>query len=157
GTAGPGGTFGRIYARTELNDSDQVLFKAQVDVGGGVLVDKLIRWTPPSTYTVIVSVGDSVGAPPQNVANIGSYADINASGQVVFQADLDPDGNFPQGYYFYDGSTITQIFFDPNAGDPSMDNFLASEMVMLNDAGTVAYTTGAFKPESTEEGSELDE
>ncbi|HEY6929205.1 MAG TPA: kelch repeat-containing protein, partial [Thermoanaerobaculia bacterium] len=78
-------------------------------------------------------------------------------GNVVFQADLVVDGSVPQGYYFFDGSTITQILFDPNAGDPTAANFLASEMIMLNDAGTVAYTTGAFEPEAVEEGSELDE
>ncbi|HEY6929626.1 MAG TPA: hypothetical protein VJA66_08115, partial [Thermoanaerobaculia bacterium] len=143
GGAGPGGLFGRIYARTELNDTDQVLFKAQV---GGV--DKLIRWTPPSTFVVIASVGDTVAG--ETFFALGSFGDINASGNVVFQADLVVDGSVPQGYYFWDG-TVTPIFVEPTAGG------LAQEMVMLNVANTVAYTTGAFDQEGTEDRAELDE
>jgi putative Ig domain-containing protein/PKD domain-containing protein/galactose oxidase-like protein len=143
GGAGPGGVFGRIYSRTELNDSDQVLFRAQV---GGV--EKLIRWTPPSTYTVIASVGDTVAG--QTFAALGFFGDINASGNVVFQADLVVDGSIPQGYYYWDG-TVTPIFVEPTAGG------LAQEMVMLNTANTVAYTVGAGDQEEVEGRAELDE
>lgn len=144
GGAGPGGAFGRIYARTELNDADQVLFKAQV---GGV--DKLIRWTPPSTFAVIATVGDTVNG--ETFVNLGSFGDINNSGHVVFQADLQVDGNIPQGYYFWDGSTVTEIFVEPTAGG------LAQEMISLNDLDVAAFTVGAFDQEAPEEGSELDE
>jgi hypothetical protein len=148
GGAGPGGVFGRIYARTALNNSDQVLFKAQVNVGG-VFVDKLIRWTPPSTYAVIATVNDVVAG--ETFAALGSFGDINSSGHVVFQADLVVDGAVPQGYYFWDGATVTPIFVEPTAGG------LAQEMVQLNDADTVAYTTGAGTQEGPEDQAELDE
>ncbi|MEO8430695.1 MAG: choice-of-anchor tandem repeat NxxGxxAF-containing protein [Acidobacteriota bacterium] len=153
GGAGPGGAFGRIFPRTELNASDQVLFVAAV---GGV--NKMIRWTPPSTFTVVASVGDDIGtrsggaASGVTITNLGFYGDINGPGNVAFQATTSTG---PNAYYFWDGTTglITEIARE-GATFPAT---LASEMLTLNDSNVAAFTAGADTPESTEESSELDE
>ncbi|MEO8430696.1 MAG: hypothetical protein ABI592_04235 [Acidobacteriota bacterium] len=152
GGAGPGGTFGRIFSRTTLNASDQVLFLAAV---GGV--NKMIRWTPPSTFVVVASVGDDIGvrsggaATGTLIANLGFYGDINAPGNAVFQAAL---SSGPNAYYFWDGATglITEV-----AREGAFPATLASEMITLNDSNVAAFTTGADTPEDTELSSELDE
>ena len=152
GTAGPGGIFGRIYPRTELNASDQVLFKAQA---GGV--DKLIRWTAPATFAVVASVGDDIGTrsggPPSGttITALGFYGDINAPGNVVFQATLSVG---PKAYFFWNGTTglITEI-----VREGTVPANLAGEMVTINDSDVVAFTSGAGPQESVEEAAELTE
>src|SRR5262249_5066019 len=71
------GPAGSIRPRVSINDSDQVVYRATT---GGV--DHLFRFTPPSTNTIIVSVGDAVGGSPINA--IAPYSDINNGGHVVF-------------------------------------------------------------------------
>ncbi len=153
GAPGPGGAFGRVYPRTEVNAADQVLFKAQV---GGV--DKLIRWTAPSTFAVVASVGDDIGTRSGGAASgttltaLGFYGDINGPGNVVFQGTL---SSGPKAYFFWDGATglLTEI---AREGGAILAN-LASEMVTINDLNVVAFTSGAGLPEQPEEPSELDE
>nr|MDQ6894577.1 hypothetical protein [Acidobacteriota bacterium] len=152
GGAGPGGVFGRIYSRTELNASDQVLFKAQV---GGV--DKLIRWTAPSTFNVVASVGDDIGtrsggaASGTTITALGFYGDINATGNAVFQATL---SSGPRAYFFWNAATgfITEI-----AREGVLLASFAEEMVTLNDLNVVAFTSGAGAQEGVEDAAELDE
>ncbi len=153
GAAGPGGAFGRVYPRTEVNAADQVLFKAQV---GGV--DKLVRWTGPSTFNAVASVGDDIGTRSGGAASgttltaLGFYGDINGPGNVVFQATL---SSGPKAYFFWDGVTglLTEI---AREGGALLANF-ASEMVTINDLNVVAFTSGAGPQEQPEEPSELDE
>jgi hypothetical protein len=152
GTAGPGGIFGRIYPRTELNASDQVLFKAQA---GGV--DKLIRWTAPSTFAVVASVGDDIGtrsggaASGTTITALGFYGDINAPGNAVFQATLSVG---PKAYFFWNGTTglITEI-----VREGTVPANLAGEMVTINDSNVVAFTSGAGPQEGVEDAAELTE
>jgi hypothetical protein len=152
GNAGPGGAFGRVYPRTSLNASDQVIFKAQV---GGV--DEMIRWTPPSTFATVASVGDDIGtrsggaASGTTITALGFYADINNPGNVVFQATLSVG---PNAYYFWQGGSglITEI-----SREGTLPANFASEMITLNDSDVVAFTSGAGAPESAEQGAELTE
>lgn len=151
GGAGPGGTFGRIYPRTTLNSADRVLFKASV---GGV--DKMLRWTGPATYATVASVGDDVGlrsggaASGDVISDLGYFGDINASGNVVFQATIN---DAAAAYYFWDGTTglITEIARE-GATFPS---HFASEMVTINDSNVVAFTSGAGPQETVEQAAEL--
>jgi hypothetical protein len=145
GTAGPGGAFGRVYPRTSLNASDQVVFKAQV-----AGVDRMIRWTSPSTFAVVASVGDDIGtrsggaASGTTITALGFYADINASGNVVFQATLSVG---QKAYFFWGGSNglITEV-----VREGTVPANLVSEMVTINDSNVVAFTSGASLPESAE-------
>src|SRR5262249_47016733 len=92
GSAGPGGTFGTIYPRININDSGQAVFGAAV--GTGAAVKKLLRWTPPAAFAVIATVGDDIGTRSGGatsgvtITDIGYFADINNGGNVVFQATL---------------------------------------------------------------------
>jgi hypothetical protein len=136
---GPAGTIG---PRVSINDADQVVYRATT---GGV--DHLFRFTPPSTNTIIVSVGDNVGGSP--IDAIAPYSDINASGHVVFGGLT--TGGSQDAYYFWNGTTVTRIF-------AATESSLSSEMVTINDADQVAYVTqmssGPEDPNGSAEGHE---
>ena len=85
------------------------------------------------------------------ITALGFYADINGPGNVVFQATLSVG---PNAYFFWQGSTglITEI-----AREGVLPAQFASEMITLNDADVVAFTSGAGAPESAEQGAELTE
>jgi len=117
---------GSIGPRVSINDADQVVYRATT---GGV--DHLFRFTPPSTNTIIVSVGDTIGGSPINT--IAPYSDINSAGHVVYGGTT--NGGADDAYYFWNGTASTRIF---NATESS----LASEMLTINDADQVAYVTG---------------
>ena len=117
---------GSIGPRVSINNSDQVVYRA---VTGGV--ERLFRFTPPSTITTIVSVGDVVGG--SAIDEIYAFTDINNSGNVVF-AGL-TGGGADDAYYFWNGSTVTRIV-------TANESSLASEMISINDADQVAYVTG---------------
>jgi hypothetical protein len=141
----------------------------------------MIRWTPPSTYAVVASVGDNIGlrsggvATGETISALGFYGDLNAPGNAVFQATL---SSGPRAFYFWDAATgvITEIARDDgavaNVASPQRKRSLAvsspaaafivasnlsSEMVTLNDSNVAAFTSGADVPENPEESSELDE
>ncbi|HEX4439517.1 MAG TPA: putative Ig domain-containing protein [Thermoanaerobaculia bacterium] len=120
---GPAGTIG---PRVSINDADQVVYRATT---GGV--DHLFRFTPPSTNTIIVSVGDSVGGSP--IDSIAPYSDINAGGHVVYGGTT--TGGAQDAYYFWNGTASTRIV-------AATASSLASEMLTINDADQVAYVTG---------------
>ena len=105
-------------------------------------MDRIFRFTPPSTFTTIASVGDTVNG--KVIVGLGAYTDINASGNVVFQATTNAPGD---AFYYYDG-TVTEVATGPTGT-------LAAEMITVNDANQVAYVTGSHAPpEGPEEGSE---
>src|SRR5262249_44835116 len=83
-----------LAPRVNLNDSDQVVYRATV---GGI--DPLFRFTPPSTTTTIVSVGDVVNG--KTISSIGAWSDINTGGNVVYGAFYNGDLN--SAFYFWDG------------------------------------------------------
>jgi len=130
-----------IAPRVNLNDSDQVVYRATV---GGI--DHLFRFTPPSTTTTIVSVGDVVNG--KTISSIGAWSDINTGGNVVYGAFYNGDNN--SAFYFWDGTNhevASGGTFDP----PS----LSSEMITLNNANQVAYVTGTTSgPDETDGASE---
>jgi PKD repeat protein len=130
-----------IRPRVVINDSDQVSFQA---TSGGV--DRIFRFTPPSTLATVASVGDIING--EKIQDFGPFTDINNLGNIVFEADLVPNSNAPQGYYFWDG-TVTEILLVPNG------NSLASEMITVNDSDLVAYVTGNQPPEGTDDASEM--
>jgi hypothetical protein len=156
GTPGPGGTFDVIHSRTTLNNCDQVVFKASIVDS----VDKVIRWTPPSTYAVVASVNDDLGlrsgggASGVTIVSLGDFFDINNLGNVVFQAIVNVAGINRQSYLFWDGTTG---FLSEIVREPTLPVNFASEMITLNDCNTVAFTSGALANEAPGEGSELDE
>jgi len=117
---------GGIGPRASINDNDQVVYRA--NLGGG---DALFRFTPPSTNTQIVQVGDVVGG--SAIDAIYPYSQINNSGHVVFGGLT--GGGTQDAYYFWDGSTVTRIVTGAQGS-------LASEMVTINNADQVAYVTG---------------
>ena len=156
GGAGPGGVFGTIFPRININDSDQMLFVA--DVGG---VKKLLRWTPPSTFDVVATIGDDIGtrsggsASGVTILDIGYYADINNPGNVVFQATLE-GGPDTLGYFFWDTTTgllttvVTGGDYASSCGTNSGGFFgLASEVITLADNDVAAFINGSCRPEET--------
>ena len=127
----PAGTIG---PRVSINDSDQVVYRQTV---GGV--DRLIRFTPPSTNTTIVSVGNVVGG--SAIDAIQAYTDINNAGHVVFTGLT--TGGSEDAYYFWNGTTSTRIV-------TATESSLSSEMITVNNADQVAYVTGMSSgPEDT--------
>ena len=170
---GPGGFyFGTIHARTALNDSDSVLFLADLNSGSARTPVRerqrpspspavgfgtnLIRWTPPATYDVLATEGDDIGlleggaATGETIDTIGYFGDINNPGNVVFQAALSSGVN---ALFFWDHATG---FVSEIAREGNLPAQLSPEMVTLNDSNVVAFTSGNDDPESIDEGSELD-
>ncbi|HYX19692.1 MAG TPA: Ig domain-containing protein, partial [Thermoanaerobaculia bacterium] len=133
----PAGTIG---PRTSINNNDQVVYRATT---GGV--DHLFRFTPPSTITTIVSVGDTFAG--SAIQTIDAFSDINNSGNVVFKV-ITAAG---EGYGYWDGAVTPVISAQP-------DTSLASEMITIDDANQVAYVTGISSgPDNTDGGAEMHE
>jgi hypothetical protein len=131
---------GSIGPRTSLNNNDQVVYRATT---GGV--DHLFRFTPPSTITTIVSVGDTFAG--SAIQTIDAFSDINNSGNVVFKV-ITAAG---EGYGYYDGAVTPIISAQPATS-------LASEMLSITDANQVAYVTGMSSgPDNTDGGAEMHE
>jgi hypothetical protein len=137
---------GSIGPRTSINDSDQVTYRATT---GGV--DHIFRFTPPSTITTIASVGDVVNG--HTISSLGAYSDINSSGHIVFGGEI--TGGTLSAFYFWNGTTVTELATGPvTAGTPPLDS-LASEMITVNDSDAVAYVTGtASRPDEADGGAE---
>ena len=117
-----------IGPRVSINDSDQVVYRAMT---GGV--ERLFRFTPPSTTVTIVSVGDVVNG--NAISSIQPFTDINNSGNVVYGALYNGDNN--SAFYFWDGTNHEVL-----AGggiDPNSDT---SELISINNANQVGYVTG---------------
>ena len=134
-------TAGLIGPRVAINNSDQLVYRA--NTGG---VDRLFRFTPPSTTVTIASVGDVVNG--QTLTSIGAFADINNSGNVVFQAKS--ASGTQDGFYYWDGA-VTEVTTGPS-------DTLASEMITVNDSNLVAYVTGTTgSPDETDGGAEQHE
>jgi hypothetical protein len=128
---------GAIGPRASINNNDQVVYRATT---GGV--DRLFRFTPPSTNTTIVSVGDVVGG--SAISSLGAFSDINSAGHVVFGGTT----GALDAYYFWDGTTVTRITTGPS-------QTLSSEMLSLTDTDQVAYVTGMTSgPDETDGASE---
>ncbi len=132
-----GGAVTAIGPRVSINTADQVAYRA---TSGGV--DRLFRFTPPATTVTIASVGDVING--HTISSLGAYTDINAGGNVVFQAGVDAGAS--DAFYFWDGAS-TQVITGPF-------NSLAAEMITVNDSNLVAYVTGSGAPEGVDEGSE---
>jgi hypothetical protein len=130
-----------IAPRVNINDSDQVVYRATV---GGV--DHLFRFTPPATTVTIVSVGDVVNG--KTISSIQAWTDINNTGNVVYGALYNGDNN--TAFYFWDG-TNHEVASGGTADPPS----LAGEMISINNANQVAYVTGTTSgPDETDGASE---
>jgi hypothetical protein len=137
---------GSIGPRVSINDSDQVTYRATV---GGVT--SIFRFTPPSTIDTIASVGDVVNG--HTISSLGAFSDINGSGHVVFGGEI--TGGTLSAFYFWNGTTVTEIATGPaTAGTPPLDS-LASEMITVNDSDVAAYVTGTNRhPDEIDGGAE---
>lgn len=130
-----------IGPRVNINDSDQVVYRATV---GGT--DHLFRFTPPATTATIVSVGDVVNG--KTISSIGAFSDINNTGNVVYGAFYNGDNN--SAFYFWDGTN-----HEVASGGTTDPPALSSEMITINNANQVAYVTGTTSgPDETDGASE---
>ena len=141
GPAPGGGTFAGLGSHSAAQiDDDSVVFRA--DVSGGTTTSGLYRWDA-GVVTPLVVAGDAVATPGGGTfADIRAWLDANASGTVVFAADILRAGNpaWPALFVLKAGA-LTEILYlgDPVPGSPGR-HFSNAWDVAINASGQVAFT-----------------
>jgi len=149
GGEAPGGVYTDIGGSVH-NDRNQVLFKAEVDAVGKLLLFEahdpvIIAFSAPESGLNVISeiatVGQSVGA-DASIAEITNSFALNLAGQVAFTAELGGvpgvAGEDPIGIYFWSGDVLLEV---TRSGDSLGDlTFVGTgSPVALNDFGSIFF------------------
>jgi hypothetical protein len=146
GNAGPGANYDQV-AHAEINDTDQVVFKASLGGDGNATTeddgtDSLLLFTPGSGTQIIAQSG---GAVPGGGTYEGftAFLDINNLGDVAFMAGLNGtqagvDDGEPAGIFFWDrvSNTVCQV---QRLGAGFFGFF--AEVITTNNAKSVLFGT----------------
>jgi len=143
-----------------LNDNDQVLYKVSDLLGrcSQPSDEALVRFTPPSTKTVIAATGYNPGMGGPTIQGFGRKFAMNNQGHVAFMAGMDGGtGGGPQEcngvpedemIFFWNGSSLTPIARTTSIPDStgripeslgSFDFEWFANFVHLNDNDTVVF------------------
>lgn len=146
GNAGPGANYDQV-AHAEINDTDQIVFKASLGGDGSALTeddgrDSLLLFTPGSGTQIITQ--SLIAAPGGGTfEGFAAFMDINNLGDAVFMAGLTgtqvgvEDGE-PAGIFFWDrvNNSICQV---QRLGTGFFGFF--TEVITVNNAKSVLFGT----------------
>lgn len=146
GNAGPGANYDQV-AHAEINDVDQIFFKASLGGDGSAVTeddgtDSLLLFTPPATTQIIAQSGGAVPG-GGTFEGFAVFKDVNNLGDVVFMAGLNGtqagvDDGEPAGIFFWNRATTT-ICQVQRLGAGFFGFF--TEVITLNDAKSVLFGT----------------
>ncbi len=152
GAAGPSGIYDRIGAQCDLNNVDQVSFKAAFggdgNPGGAIEddgTDALFLFTPGSG-TVEIAARDDAAPGGGTYQGFGAFADLNDLGNVAFRAGINAatpgvEDDESAGLFFWNRSTglATSI-------QRASAQFFAmfAECIAINNANAVAFGIGGL-------------
>lgn len=150
GASGPSGIYDRFGAHCDLNNADQVFFKAAVGgdgTPGGVIeddgTDTLFLFTPGSGTVEIAQRNDAAPG-GSTYQGFGAFGDLNDAGNVVFRAGINAttigaEDDESAGIFFWNRATgITT-----SVQRASVQFFAQfAECIALNNANAVAFGIG---------------
>ncbi len=150
GGSGPSGIYDRFGAQCDLNNVDQVFFKAAVGgdgTPGGAIeddgTDTLFLFTPGSGTEEIAQRNDAAPG-GSTYQGFGAFADLNDLGNVVFRAGINAttpgvEDDESAGIFFWNRSTgITT-----SVQRASVQFFaMFAECIAINNANAVAFGIG---------------
>ena len=150
GGSGPSGIYDRFGAWCDLNNVDQVFFKAAVggdgNPGGAIEddgIDTLFLFTPGSG-TEEIAARDGAAPGGGTYQGFGAFADLNDNGNVAFRAGINgatpgTEDDESAGIFFWDQSTglATSI----QRASPQFFAMFA-ECIAINNADAVAFGIG---------------
>jgi hypothetical protein len=138
-----GGQFGVVpgQAWASLNDRGDVLFEAQVPNPNGEMELGLFLRTADGKVSAVVRPGDA--SPEGGVFALPRRArgTVNASGQVVFRANVTKDGDTWTGIYRFEDGKITALV-TPATDAPGGEKFQQALDPRINNQGQVAFLGG---------------
>lgn len=146
GNAGPGANYDQV-AHAEINDVDQIFFKASLGGDGSAVTeddgtDSLLLFTPPSS-TLIIAQRNGAAPGGGTFQGFAAFKDMNNLGDVVFQAGLNGtqvgvDDGEPAGIFFWNRATTT-LCEVVRLGTGFFGVF--AEVITLNNAKSVLFGT----------------